>query len=197
MQDKPIIVALCGMPTSGKSEIQNILASNFGLTPFDDGVVLRNHCRELFGLSADDVTTQTGKARCTEIQGTTWENRKIIGEYGNILEMKFGEMTIPNWAIGSAMRDWRKGSEMLNRHNTGYSFGSVRRNQGMAYASIDGIVLEILRPEVESTGNVWDEYAQEWVTHTYLNNTSSIHLLEEDFTVFFQNILDTKMRKAA
>ena len=107
MTYRPLIVALCGRPGSGKSEIQKILHSKFGLLPFDDGEILRRHCMEWFDLSPEDVLTQHGKARFTDIDGVTWQNRKIIGEYGNAMETLFGPNCIPIWALRQTDRDFQ------------------------------------------------------------------------------------------
>lgn len=197
---RPMIVALCGYPKSGKSTVQEILSRRFGLVPFDDGRVLRQHCMELFGLTEEDVTTQEGKARVTEIQGVKWENRKIIGEYGNALESLFGPLTVPNWALKTVFEHWenrpeevRPGGRFHLRDNglptvMGYSFGSVRREQGKAYRAAGGFVIEILREGIAPTGNIWDEYDRRLVTHTFYNDMA-MDELEEAFCRFFESIL--------
>lgn len=185
----PGLIALCGLPGSGKSEIQKILDKKFGYIPFDDGHILRQHCCELFDMSLEDVTTQEGKAGFVEIQGETWQRRKVVGEYGNALEQLFGDLTVPNWAIRSALRDWPSRRLQSDRPLKGYSFGSVRRSQGRAYRAAGGLVIEIARPGVAPTGNVWDEYDKGLVTHSYLNDTLTLEGLERDFTAFFEGVL--------
>ena len=190
MTTKPLLIALCGRPTSGKSEVQRILMKRFIISPIDDGQILRVHCRELFNLSAADTETQDGKRRITDIQGKPWENRKIIGEYGNILEQKFGNLVIPNWAIRQAHTHW----DMLNTAAAshaclGYSFGSVRRGQGQAYRAQGGLVIEIDRPTVEQSGNVWDLYDPKYVTHTFQNTASDLEKLEDEVVEFFSPIV--------
>lgn len=198
---KPLIVALCGRPTSGKSTIQNILHEEFGLIPFDDGDVLRRHCMELFDVTREDVSTQEGKLRTTQIQGVNWENRKIVGEYGDALETTFGELTVPNWAIKAALKDWEGRQRALENSGlkwrslkgtpevSGYSFGSVRRNQGKAYRNSGGIVVEIQRKGVAPTGNIWDEYSGDFIDHTF-HNDMPLADIKRDFCTFFEKVLD-------
>lgn len=196
---KPNLIALCGLPGSGKSEIQKILDKKFGYVPFDDGHILRQHCCELFDMSLEDVTTQDGKAGFTEIQGKEWQRRKAVGEYGNALEEIFGDLTVPNWAIRSALRDWPSRRLESERPLRGYSFGSVRRSQGRAYLAAGGIVIEVVRPGVKHTGNAWDSYDKDLVSFTYLNDTSSLKDLEQGFASFFEEAVlpTTNLREAA
>jgi len=186
------MVALCGRPTTGKSEVQRILHDKFGILPFDDGQILRRHCESLFNLSPIDTETQEGKAQHTVIQGVTWQNRKIIGEYGAALETLFGPQTVPEWAVRSAQRDLRSRFVSLDVLPAGYSFGSVRRDQGITYLNTGGIVLEVTRPGIEPSGNSFDEYNKAYVTHTYDNWTLDVIDMEEDFTHFFQTVLDER-----
>ena len=197
MNNNPLIVAICGRPGSGKSSVQSTLERNFGIVPIDDGAVLRNHCIELFGMSVDDVTTQDGKNRVTRIQGVDWQNRKVIGEYGAILEDKFGDLTVPNWAIRHGLEKFDTRTA-ANANVRGISFGSVRRSQGRAYLQAGGVVIEIMRPGVEPTGNIWDEYDTSLVTYTYVNATRTLEQLDEDFSRFFDDVLkDIKGAKCA
>jgi hypothetical protein len=180
-------VAICGHPGSGKSEIQRILHERFDITPFDDGAILRRHCMELFDMELSDVITQDGKRRFTEIGNVSWQNRKILGEYGNALETTFGSTVIAGYALRQALLDWQD----RGYTGTGYSFGSVRRDQGRVYAQAGGIVLEVRRPGVAPTGNIWDEHDQALVTHTFVNHMETVEQLEEDFAIFFQLVLNS------
>lgn len=195
MNNGPILVALCARPKSGKSTIQKFLEEDFGILPIDDGEVLRRHVMELFDLSLEDVTTQQGKENHTLIQGVDWENRKVIGEYGAILEERFGELTVPNWALRQADKLWKEQQEN-KRNPRGFSFGSVRRNQGKAYNARGALVIEITRPGIAPTGNIWDEYEPGWITHRFAND-GSLETLRRDFGVFFTSILETDYRIAA
>lgn len=184
MANSPKLIALCGQPGSGKSTVQEILERRLGIKAFDDGYVIRQHCRELFGLSRDDVYTQDGKKRQTEIQGKLWENRKILGEYGAMLEHTFGRNTVPSWAVQAALLNWD-----VDQHNfQGYSFGSVRRGQGEVYRNYGGTVVEIVKPDVEHSENIWDNYDQRWVSCTFENSADNLADLETDVVKFFTHI---------
>lgn len=183
----PIIIGLNGHPGSGKSTVQDILHRRFKIKPIDDGDVIRRHCRELFGLSLDDTNTQEGKKRHTVIEGNIWENRKILGEYGNLIEETFGQLAIPRHAVREALRQWQTETDCL-----GYSFGSVRRGQGELYRNYGGIMVEISRPGVEPSGNLWDTFDQRWVNYTFVNDAHNIDNLEEGVVKFFTSVLDNR-----
>lgn len=188
MQDKTVI-ALCGRPGSGKSEVQRILHEHFGIIPFDDAEIGRRHCMELFDMSLHDVTTQEGKSSTTVIQGRDWENRKVIGEYLKAVEDVFGDLVVPHWALRSAKRQ--------HPHAVGYSFGSVRLGQSRAYAQVGGFVVEIVRPGVERSGNIWDDYDRRWITHTFLNSTEDLVEMEAAVCSFFKDLLITRQKEEA
>lgn len=183
---KPQLVALCGHPGSGKSAVQHILNTKFGFLPFDDAAIGRRHCREIFGLSERDVHSGTGKEDITVIQGARWKNRQIIGEYLSALEEKFGDMIVPDWAIRSALANWPV--DVSHRPDLrGYSFGSVRMGQSLAYSNAGGIVIEIVNPRVERNENIWDDYDKDLVDYTYVNDKLDLPSLREDFVSFFKS----------
>lgn len=188
MNKRPMIIALNGIPGSGKTAVQSVLEKRFKIKPIDDGWLIRRHCMDLFGLTEDDVTSQEGKKRHTVIQGVTWQNRKVLGEYGAILEEKFGALTMPLAALNRCEQSWPEHQSAWD----GYSFGSVRRGQAEAYAGHGGIVIEIVRPGVEHSGNIWDTYDQRWVNYTFINDSNSLETLEMEFVAFFTSILDRK-----
>lgn len=182
---KPLIVALCGIPKAGKSTVQEILKEEYDIAPFDDGGVIRSHCQELFGLTRDDTHTQEGKERYTTVGDTRIQNRVILGDYGDALEKMFGEFTIPNWAIRTALKDHRQ----THSSNIGYSFGSVRRNQGKAYLNAGGVVVEVVNPRAEPTDNIWDLYEKGNITHT-LDNSGTLDELYENTVKLFDEIIN-------
>lgn len=142
----PRFIALCGNPKSGKSLVQKFLTKHFGYQPIDDGAVIRRFAIDWLGLSHDDVYTQEGKARYTEILGRRWQHREILGEYGNRLEDMFGKWAMP----------------MFGTHNLPkgglYSFGSVRRDQGAFYKAHGGVVIEIRNPLAGPSPYEFDRY---------------------------------------
>lgn len=131
----PKYIGLCGDPGAGKTEAQKILQEEFDYRPVDDGHVLREFAVEKLGLSWDDVQTQDGKKRFTEILGKKWQNRDILGTLGKQLEDMFGEEIMPFIAtrnINSKLR---------------YCFGSVRKTQGHFFRREGGLVIQIANPD--------------------------------------------------
>lgn len=161
-------IALCGYPKSGKSEIQKILTQEFGIIAVDDGRVLRDAARKLFGFTEQQVTTQEGKKEKVTICGKEYEVRKVLGEVGNLLEGYFGDQVIPECTVKALEEQW---AEHPHNENLTFSFGSVRKNQGNTYhANRKGVVVEIKRPGVEWSGNDFDLYDQSLVDCTFVND---------------------------
>ena len=156
---RPPFIALCGYPKCGKSTVQNIL-SEFGFIPVDDGRVLRDIGKMMFGLGEDQVSTQEGKAGYVDLFGKQWQVRDILGTLGNILERTFGEYAVPAATIRNAC------SPSLS-----YSFGSVRKNQGLYYKSLGGIVIQIDRKGCHSDYD-FDQWNKEAVDFVIDNNGS-------------------------
>lgn len=162
---QPLRIALCGNPKSGKSEVQRILQEQHGVIPVDDGEVLREFGIDYLGLTPEDVYTQAGKSRFTEILGKSWQHRDILGTLGNHLEEMFGEQIMPFIAC----RDLKP--------ELSYSFGSVRKEQGAYYKQIGGVVIEVVRPGAEPSGYDFDKFNRDHVTWT-ISNDGSIADLE-------------------
>lgn len=154
----PRFIALCGNPTSGKSTAQEILSKDLNYLPIDDGHVLREFAVNKLGLSWDDVQTIDGKLRETEILGKTWQNRKLLGELGNVLEGMFGEHIMPFIATRNLYP------------NAFYSFGSVRKTQGQFFRANGGVVIEIVNPLAPPSGNAFDEYDRSCISATVIND---------------------------
>ena len=154
----PRFVALCGNPKSGKSLAQEILQKDLNYLPIDDGHVLREFAVKYLGLSWDDVQTQEGKKRITSILGKDWENRILLGEFGNRLEEMFGEHIMPFIATRNLYPNAR------------YSFGSVRKTQGHFFRQHGGIVIEIMNPMAPPSGNAFDQYDISAITRTVVND---------------------------
>ena len=157
----PPFVALCGNPKSGKSLAQKILEDNFGYKPVDDGWPMRDFAMRHLGLTLEDVMTQEGKSRISNIDGTNWEHRKILGELGNKLEAMFGPHAMPYMAIAGCTP-----GEL-------YSFGSVRRDQGAFYQKRGGIVLEIHNPLAPASRYEFDQYDSSIVDSVIFNDAQS------------------------
>lgn len=144
----PRYIALCGNPGAGKSEVQDILRQFFDVGPVDDGEPLRKFAMTYFGLTKEQVYTQEGKLQEVEVAGRLWQCRKVLGEFGNALEATFGKHIMPHMAMQVADKSgW--GSN---------SFGSVRRDQGLAYKDRGGVVIGIVNPDAPPSGNEFDTF---------------------------------------
>ena len=159
------LIGLCGSPKSGKSEIQKIMHRNYQIIPIDDGEVLREFAINYLGLSVEDVYTQEGKARATEILGKTWINRDLLGSLGNSLEQLLGDQVMPFIAC-----------QGLHSERS-YSFGSVRKNQGEFYKSLGGVIIEVTRPGVAPSPYDFDRYDRS-VIDVVIENDGSLADLE-------------------
>lgn len=181
----PRFIAICGNPTSGKSTAQTILHNALGYVPVDDGRPLRDIATKWLGLTEQQVTTQEGKLEMVEINGRPWQVRDVLGEIGNAMEEKFGGDVIPLMA----MQHYGLLGEISRG---GYSFGSVRREQGHFYRRHGGMVIEIARPGVEPSGFEFDRYDLNAVNATVWND-GSLQQLEDRLTYavrWFTNSFD-------
>jgi hypothetical protein len=160
------LIALCGAPGSGKTEVQRYVEQHYGVRPADDGHPLREFAMTNFGLSKWHVTTQEGKATVVTIPGgRSVQVRVILGEIGNMVEAIGGPDCIPEMALNVLDR-----IDLEQRFN--YCFGSVRRAQGHVYKRRGAKVIEIVRPGHECV-NEFDQYDKSCVDLT-INNDSSL-----------------------
>lgn len=161
----PRYIALCGLPGSGKSTVQELLRANHGVYPVDDGYPLRDICIRYLNLSTHQVCTQEGKKENVFLLDKTWQVREILGEMGNRFEAMFGEHVIPFMVTNTLVG------------NGPYSFGSVRKSQGWFYKDQGGIVIEVRRPGIEPSPYAFDQFDPEAVDHVLMNN-GTLHDLE-------------------
>jgi hypothetical protein len=168
----PHIIAICGYPGAGKTEVQKILAE-VGVQFADDGFPMRDFAMRHLGLTHNDVYTQEGKTDVSEIAGAYWQNRKILGELGNKFEELFGPHIMPFMAT-------RKLIEVAS-----YSFGSVRRDQGAFYKNLGGVVIGVTRPGVGPSGNEFDEFDHAIVDY-WIRNDGSLDDLRFKVEMFLQ-----------
>lgn len=160
------MIALCGAPGAGKTEVQAYLAQTYGVHPVDDGHPLRDFAVRHLGLSAGDVLTQAGKASVRVFPGGRHLRvREALGELGNRIEELFGPDAIPEMAY-----NWAKHHAQVSRC-AGYSFGSVRRQQGRFYGERGAVVVEIVRPGCVIE-NEFDEYDPTLASLTIYNNST-------------------------
>jgi len=165
-------IALCGPSKAGKTTVQQILSEEFGVIPVDDGRVLRDMGKLVFGLTEYDVTTHEGKAKKVEILDREWEVKEILGELGKAIEDNFHEFIVPYVTIKNHCDD-----------DSNYSFGSVRRNQPIFFKNLGGFVLEILREGTEVKYD-FDSYDTDSVDVTIANNGTIAELKEKVVRVF-------------
>ena len=205
MSRTPALIALCGAPGSGKSTTQHLLTELFDIQPVDDGDIIRRHVMELAGLTSEDVYTQEGKLRQVTVFGKKWQVRELLGKYGNLLEGLLGDQAIPEIAIGSMLRQNVTGSKQFlddNKSPNGYSFGSVRRQQGLAYKKAGGVVVEILSGNEKGEGWEFDSYDRSLVDFTIQNPGTSLEALKDEIlrsplTDWINGARDTRLRAGA
>jgi hypothetical protein len=190
----PDFIAFVGHPKSGKTTAAEVFLDTFGGEVVDDGHVLRKFAVEELGLSWDDVLSQHGKARTTEILGKTWTNREILGEFGNALEALFGEHILPFIAT----RHHVPGQTWL--------FPSCRKTQGAFYRQRGGIVIQIDNPLAGPSGNAFDEWDRTEVDYVINNDglardlpplQARAHLRDELIAVVEQHAAETVCNQLA
>lgn len=154
----PKYIALCGLPGSGKSTVQELLRSNHGVYPVDDGFPLRDICVRYLALSTHQVCSQDGKKEFVDLLDKNWQVREILGEMGNRFEGMFGEHIIPFMVTNTLIG------------NGPYSFGSVRKSQGWFYKKLGGIVIEVRRPGIPPSPYAFDQFDEKAVDYVLMND---------------------------
>jgi len=175
----PKYIALCGLPGSGKSTVQEILRVNHGVYPVDDGFPLRDICVRYLGLSTQQVCSQEGKKEFVELLDKNWQVRGILGEMGNRFEAMFGEHIIPFMVINTLIGEGP------------YSFGSVRKSQGWFYKKLGGIVLEVRRPGIPPSPYLFDKFDAAAVDHV-IENDGTLDDLETAVATLVDTLSDRK-----
>lgn len=169
----PRLIAICGRPGSGKSEVQKILAQH-GYQPVDDGACVRDFAVRHLGLTVDQVSTPDGKREVIDIADRKWVSRKVLGELARAIEGLFGEFAMP-WIATRSL-----GPGM-------YSFGSVRMRQAAFYKQLGGLVIGVRRAGVEPTGNTWDEF-DESLVDIWIENNGSLQGLRAAVTTVMEDL---------
>lgn len=163
-KNPPRLLALCGRPKSGKTEVQRLLEKHYGYAPVDDGFPMRDFAMRHLGLTHDQVYTQEGKASRVEVAGVNWQVRDILGQLGNHLEALFGADGIPFMATANL------------EPGKLYSFGCVRREQGAFYKRMGGLVIGIRRPGIEPSPFEFDRFNEELVDY-WIDNDGDLEAL--------------------
>lgn len=157
---RPQFIALCGAPETGKSTVADYMAARYSGRVVDDGKVLREACRALYGLSHEDVYTQEGKTRTKLVGGREFSHRQLLGDLGSLLEGFYGQQFMPERAIESIL--WPKTAPF-------FLFPSCRKTQGITYLERGGVVVELTRPGYVAV-NDFDKYDHSRVTFTLTND---------------------------
>jgi hypothetical protein len=168
----PKIIGIVGFPTHGKSTAQRFLIE-LGVEPRDDGDILREAVAEQFNLSWEDVTTQAGKAKIVPgIDGEPTTIRKLLGDYGKVLEARHGEFFTPNAALSKLLAERAR-----DKSTQTASFGSVRMSQTSVYKAAGGFIIEILDPR-KPVGPLFefDEFDRDDVDVIVINDGSEADL---------------------
>lgn len=177
------LIALCGAPGAGKTEVQRYLQKHYSVIPVDDGHPLRDFAMRHLGLSHADVSTQEGKSATKPFPGgRRMPVRVALGELGNRIEEIFGPDAIPEMAL-----NWAQVNAQLWRGRSAYSFGSTRRQQGRVYKARGGVVVEIKRPGHEPV-NEFDHYDASLADIT-INNDSTLEALHARIEYHFGPML--------
>ena len=156
----PVYIALCGKPKAGKSEVQKILEERYGAKSVDDGEPLRDFAMRHLGATHHDVYTQEGKASMVTLPGgKTMLWREFLGEFGNRIEDLLGSHAIPEMAV---MKCQTPGQI--------YSFGSVRRDQGLLYRKHGGIVVMVDNKYIPESKFEFDSFDRSLVQFTIENH---------------------------
>lgn len=150
----PPFIAICGWPKTGKSTIQRILQKRWGYQPQDDGRVLREAAKILYGLTDWHVSTQEGKASKIVVCGHEVTVRFALGNLGDLLESQWGTQFIPEATLRECLAPW--GGDVTKAPKM--SFGSVRKDQGITYRRYGGLVVAVRREGVDEPENAFDRF---------------------------------------
>jgi hypothetical protein len=155
----PPFIALCGWPKAGKTTIQRLLQKRWGYLPQDDGRVLREAAKILYGLTDWHVSTQEGKASKIVVCGRETTVRFALGNLGDLLEAQWGTQFIPEATLRDCLAPWGGDVSKAPR----MSFGSVRKDQGITYRRHGGIVVAVRRPGIPEPENAFDRFDPAYV----------------------------------
>lgn len=150
----PPFIALCGWPKAGKSTIQRLLQERWGYLPQDDGRVLREAAKILYGFTDWHVSTQEGKASKVVVAGREVTVRYALGNLGDLLESQWGTQFIPEATLRECLAPY--GGQVSAAPKM--SFGSVRKDQGITYRRHGGLVVAVRREGVGEPENAFDRF---------------------------------------
>lgn len=163
-----MIIALCGNPGAGKSEVQLILARLYAAQPVDDGRPMRDFAIRHLGAKEEDVYTQEGKKRLVRLPGgklMLW--REFLGEFGNHIEALLGPYAIPEMAL------------LRIDQSKHHSFGSVRGAQGIVYQRAGGLVVGVESAWATPSAHEFDRFDRSRVQIWIESKTKDLAALEQ------------------
>jgi hypothetical protein len=158
----PQFIAICGNPTSGKTEVSKILQRKYGFTELDSGRPLREIGMNYFGLTRDQVYTQAGKLEFVEILGKRMQVREFLGEVGNRFEEMFG-------AEVSAYMVHQSISPAILKSGRSFVDASCRKSQGYYWQRQGAAVIEVTSPTAGPSKYKFDLYDPAAATHRICN----------------------------
>lgn len=168
------LVALCGYPQAGKSQVQRILTDLYGLVAVDDARPLREAVCTLYGLTPWHVETQAGKSSLVPVGDTDVEVRTLLAELGAHLEAR-DPFHKPRTALARARAE-HPGRPLV--------FGSVRQGQARFLRDqIDTLVVEVTRPGVTAR-TPYDRYDRDAIDFTIANDSDLDTLARRVRTAF-------------
>lgn len=163
-------IGLCGVPRCGKSTVAEMLADEFSGVIIDDALILRQAVPILFGIDISEPFTQEGKAKEYFVCGRRMTVREMLGELGEFLESRYSPDLKTMRAVNYALKAYPSAPF--------YILPSLRLDQGLFLKTLGGVVIEVVNPRVQPTGNGFDEYNKSFVDFQIINDTSLEDLRE-------------------
>ena len=136
-----MLIGLCGMPRSGKSEVRKILVEEHGFHLLDTKLVLREMASKLTGLYPSEFVSQEDKEKL--YCGVS--RRKIMGELGNVAEKLWGDSFLINRALEEG---WIYPEKDI-------VVDSLRKTQPRDFP---GYVYQVISNRAIDTGNDFDKF---------------------------------------
>lgn len=128
-----------------------MMTKQFGHKIVDTGLPLRQIAMQHLGLTKKQVFTQEGKASYVSLCGQKIQVRDILGRLGEQFERSFGDHITPY------MTHMKHGTESF------IVDPSCRRNQGLFWKNLGGIIIEIRNPDAPPSPYAFDSYDQSLV----------------------------------
>jgi hypothetical protein len=164
-----MLIGLCGMPQSGKSEVRKILVEQHGFLALDTKQILREMASKLTGLEPHDFVSQSDKAKL--YNGVP--RRNIMGELGNVAEGLWGD----SFLLNRTLDDFKRYSYPDKR----IVVDALRKDQPIGFP---GLVYEVISDRSIDTGNAFDRFNKSRTNGIILNLGNLEELSESVKRVF-------------